>query len=354
MIYHILGSNIPHHNQTVLTFFQNELLDKTGFVEQQFWLVGDVSLIHSYPKLNIRCFGSKGEIAKSVVKLAKQNKEAKLLLHGQYNVALWLAILFGALPSERCYWHIWGADLYEESRSCKFKWFYPLRRLAQKRLKNVLGTVGDLAVFSKINPNANRSPIYFPTKLPEIAFATQSVKKQENVCILLGNSGDPSNLHIEGLTQIKAKLGDRLRIVIPMGYPENNDSYIQQVQTVAKTLFPNGQVEILTQRLDFLGYLAVLNECDMGWFAFERQQGIGTICLLIMLNIPCVLNSKNPFIQDLTQNQVPFLLSDNLELTQLSQIKQGLQQLEKTQIAFFYPKYTQMWIDLLHQIKENV
>lgn len=355
MIYHILGSDIPHHNQTVLTFFQNELLAKTGFVEQQFWLVGDVSLIQAYPKLNIRCFGSKKEIAKSVVRLAKQNKKVKFLLHGQYNVALWLAILFGSLPSERCYWHIWGADLYEDSQALKFRLFYPLRRLAQKRLSNVLGTMGDLSVFKTINPNANCQPLYFPTRLPDVKRNNHQRIKEHNeqICILLGNSGDASNRHITGLTQIKACLGTNVKIILPMGYPENNDVYIQNVRMAAKQLFPNQQVEILTQKLDFERYLALLNQCDLGWFSFERQQGIGTICLLTTLNIPCVLNPQNPFVQDLKQHNVPFLLSDNVQSEQIGITQQLLQQLDTEKIAFFYPRYIQMWIDLLHQIKDK-
>ncbi|MCV5961057.1 TDP-N-acetylfucosamine:lipid II N-acetylfucosaminyltransferase, partial [Escherichia coli] len=80
--------------------------------------------------------------------------------------------------------------------------------------------------------------------------------------------------------------GTRAKVIIPMGYPENNHVYIDEVTQAASQLLPYNQVEILRDKLVFDDYLALLKTCNLGYFIFHRQQGIGTLCLLIQFAIP--------------------------------------------------------------------
>lgn len=231
-------------------------------------------------------------------------------MHGQYNVWLWLAILFRKLPAYRCVWHIWGADLYEEATGWKYKLFYRLRRLAQQKLPILWATQGDL-IFAKRHLNRENGQdrvLYFPTRMaPQQEMLVQDPTKDKPFTILLGNSGDPSNRHLAALTQLKQSLAENLRIIIPMGYPANNQAYIEQVKRQAVALFPKNTVEVLTEQLDFIRYQQLLAQCDVGYFYFKRQQAIGTICLLIQLNVPLVLTKENPFCIDMQKENVPFV-----------------------------------------------
>ncbi|MGR6981739.1 TDP-N-acetylfucosamine:lipid II N-acetylfucosaminyltransferase [Testudinibacter sp. P27/CKL/0425] len=345
---HILGSDIPQHNQTVMQFFRTQLWDRIPpQARASFYLVGKAQ--QDDPPEVVR-FKSKKALAQFLRAEVKQRDDTFYLLHGQFNVAIWLAILCNQLPLARLGWHIWGADLYEDSQQWKFKLFYPLRRLAQKKLRHVFGTVGDLAQFKRINPNAEQTVLYFPTKMdPSLQPVpkAQSAVEQPPLTILLGNSGDPSNRHLEALQQIKQALGDNVRIVVPMGYPEDNQPYIAQVKAKAQALFAPSAVEVLEQRMDFADYLTLLSGCDLGYFIFSRQQGIGTICLLTQFDIPLVLNPENPFCLDMRQQQIPFIPMSELTPARVAESKVRLAHLDKRKIDFFAPNFADGWLQLL-------
>lgn len=352
MFLHILGSDISHHNQTVLAFFERELLPRLPS-PSHFFVVGNETLRTKFPTLELTIFSSQKALAKAVITKAKQVPNLRFFLHGQYNIWLWFAILFGKLPLEQCYWHIWGADLYEMSKNWRFQLFYPIRRLAQKRLINVCGTAGDLHYFSKINPQSNRLLLYFPTKMPDKLPAPKA-KTGEYFTFLLGNSGDKTNQHLSGLHQLKLFVEHNseksLKVVIPMGYPSKNQAYIATVAHTAEILFAKNMRQVLTEKLPFEAYLEQLTRCDFGVFPFERQQGIGTICLLIVLNIPFALSRKNPFCLDLISQHIPFFyVEDMAELSyeQIAEIKQQLQQLDKSVIHFFPQNYVKEWLEIL-------
>lgn len=352
-IYHILGSDIPHHNQRVLTFFQQELLPTLPPSSHYFYVVGKDILKTYFLDLEITTFSTQKQIAQALIAKNQQNPTACFILHGQFNLWVWLAIALGKLSTENIIWHIWGADLYEVSASWKFRLFYPIRRFAQRKLKQVWATRGDLDYFwQHIRSRSEQDRlIYFATKLPD-RHSVQSVKNDQ-LTILLGNSGDPSNNHIQALKEIQQRLGNNVRITVPMGYPANNEGYIQQVEAEGKRLFLAENLQILREKLDFDEYLLLLSQCDLGYFNFERQQGIGTICLLIQQNIPCVLHPNNLFGLDMQAEQVPYLLAENMTFSKIQAVKQQLGDINKNNIAFFPKTYLKLWQTQLTELIHN-
>ncbi|MFC0180077.1 TDP-N-acetylfucosamine:lipid II N-acetylfucosaminyltransferase [Thorsellia kenyensis] len=370
---HILGSPISHHTATVLAFFQRyheKYLQDHDAIE--FLVAYDplesidldaIALKHL--NLKIHFYPGKKALAAAFRQHYLAYPTVEYFLHGQFNPTIWLDILLGKIDPKRLKWHVWGADLYEEEKSLKYKLFYIMRRLAQAKIGQIYSTKGDARILKSRISNPKTSTLYFPTKMNLSLTPTESQKQQrldrlkekyvqDRKTVLLGNSGDKTNNHILGLTKLYKTFGSEVKVIIPMGYPLNNKDYINKVKQHAASLFSDENVHILEEKIEFSAYLECLESCDLAYFLFERQQGIGTISLCIQLAVPFVLHPLNAFIDDLKEENIPYLtIKDNMSYEQICDTQTKLNQLKLNKISFFEPNYLGGWHQALGLLKED-
>lgn len=77
VLIHVLGSDIPHHNRTVLRFFNDALAATSGHA-REFMVAGkDDGLSDSCPALSVQFFPGKKSLAEAVIAKAKANRQQR-------------------------------------------------------------------------------------------------------------------------------------------------------------------------------------------------------------------------------------------------------------------------------------
>lgn len=118
----------------------------------------------------------------------------------------------------------------------------------------------------------------------------ERVNNQPN--ILVGNSADPTNNHIEVFLELaKLDLQDR-KVYVPLSY-SGNSQYKENVLQVGRELLGSNFYPLL----DFMTleeYNKILLSCGTLIFNHVRQQGVGNIITLGYLGGTLFLNAKSP------------------------------------------------------------
>lgn len=219
------------------------------------------------------------------------NNADKIILHGLFNSNIIKLLWLMPWLLKKCYWGMWGADLYayEYRKKRLVKEFF--RRSVIKNLGYILTYIkGDYALAQQwYGTKAQYQECFmYPSNLYKDASICKE-KISSSINILVGNSADKSNNHLDVFQRLSQFSQENIRVYVPLSYG-GKPEYVTQVIAEGKKLLGE-RVIPLTDMLPFDQYLALLAEIDIAIFNHNRQQAMGNIISLLSFGKKVFLRS---------------------------------------------------------------
>lgn len=122
---------------------------------------------------------------------------------------------------------------------------------------------------------------------------TNSYNRTNN--ILIGNSADPRNNHIDAFNLLdNFNLGAK-KIICPLSYGTNLEGYVDKVILEGRNMF-NDNFSPLIEFMPLNEYNEIISSCDIVIFNHNLQQAVGNIISAIWQGAKVYLNNINPLI----------------------------------------------------------
>lgn len=224
-------------------------------------------------------------------------------------------VIKSELKNRLIYWILWGGDIYSYSRDiCLYDSLtssllidighkgaityhkdYELkkaniyRRAAIRRIDYVLTWIkGDYdALKRNFITNAKRLDYIFPNPVnfrmldkSKPDYSEYDFKSRYGNVILLGNSADPSNNHMEILNYLSNFIDKSFCVILTLSY--GNQEYAKSIIEIGRELLGNRFIPI-TEYIEPRKYCMLLRQVDVGIMNHNRQQGVGNILALLYL-----------------------------------------------------------------------
>jgi len=212
------------------------------------------------------------------------NQADKIILHSLFDNKLTFLLALQPWLIDKCVWVIWGGDLYSSlapARSLKGLLVSTVRRFVIRRLSGIATIIdGDYQLARQhFDKCAKCYPCFvYPSNLVATRPVTFTVHKGINV--LVGNSADPSNHHMEILDRLATENNGQLQVIVPLSYGDR--AYAQKVIRHGVSLFGE-KFHALESFLPRAEYTSLLNNIDIAIFNHDRQQALGNIITLLGL-----------------------------------------------------------------------
>jgi len=264
------------------------------------------------------------------------------------------ARLINKNPSKNFIWTLWGGEVYNTHEIFKRKllghktkklkrggyiksFFRPLYHLLKNNYKNnyiikSLKKVDYLSILHKEDYNLfiDKGIIKKTTKYLkftyypiEFIFKDNINLKVNNNNILLGNSGVPTNNHIESIDILKnINLGNR-EVITPLNY--GYKSYIEIIIKYGEEKLSNN-FHYLKDFMPLQEYNKTIQSCGIVIMNHYRQQAVGNILASLWMGAKVFLDKRNTFYHYLKRigcyvYLIDDLINDNLENLNNTQIE---------------------------------
>ena len=170
---------------------------------------------------------------------------------------------------------MWGGDFYFPEKQSWFK-----KQVIKKIRHFITYLKGDFELAQKWYGTTGEyhECFMYPSNLYKDYVAPEV--KHSSINILVGNSADPSNNHLEVFDKLEVFKDQDIKIYAPLSY--GNQTYAKKVIEEGKKQFGD-KFEPLTDMMPFDQYLEFLGLIDVAIFNHKRQQAMGNTITLLSL-----------------------------------------------------------------------
>lgn len=212
------------------------------------------------------------------------NRAEKIIIHGLWGLPTVLALALNPWLLKRCYWVIWGGDLYYyKQRKKSFR-----SDVLESLRKYIIPKIGHVVTYVEGDVNLARQWYGARGKYHECILYLSNVfsgfsvpeKTEEMVRIQVGNSADPSNNQLQIFDRLAPFKDRNIMIYAPLAYGDK--LHADRVRDEGVKQFSEKFVS-LDHLMPLDDYLEFLRKIDIAIFNHRRQQAMGnTIYLLGM------------------------------------------------------------------------
>lgn len=221
-------------------------------------------------------------------------RSEKVIIHGLFDPFLVLILCLQPSILKRCYWVIWGGDLYSyrnRNRSIIRKLYEQLRSFVIRRVGYVVTYIpGDVDLARKWYKTKGKhklcicymSNVWKPTPITK--------KNNSKINIMMGNSATESNRHDILFEKTKHLKSENVTVFCPLSYGDSN--YAQIISEKGQKVFGD-KFKPMRVLLEYNEYMEFLGNIDICVFAHNRQQGMGSTITLLGMGKKVFLSRDN-------------------------------------------------------------
>lgn len=229
--------------------------------------------------------------------LSLYRKADKVVLHGLFRHSFLLLLALNIRSISKCYWMIWGGDLYnkyfDRKKSLSNRIWNHVRKFVISRLQNFVTYLDDDYAFAKEKYDANgqiRECLLYTSNVFHQIPTIRNGPTQDKINIIIGNSATATNRHEDAFKKLLPYKG-KIKLFVPLSY--GNTAYAAKIISLGEKLFQEDFIP-LKDFLPLEEYYKILNSIDIAVFNNDRQQGMGNLIQLLGLGKKVYIDPKTP------------------------------------------------------------
>jgi hypothetical protein len=213
----------------------------------------------------------------------------RIMLHSLFDTAVVRFLALQPWLLHKCYWLIWGGDLYRWQPSPSGQeppvsgWKDRFDAVARRRVFGGMGHLvtyvpGDVALVRAWfgATGQHHDCLLYPSNV--VTGAPDSHIPHAGLNLLVGNSADPSNFHEDVFRRLQPLVTPGMRVFVPLSY--GRKANVDKVMAAGQALLGDA-FQPLLDFMPLADYQALLSTIDIALFNHDRQQAMGNMIALV-------------------------------------------------------------------------